>query len=179
MILARVRVKARSAGAMEMNGLVNREVDWGAEAPCVAWSAIFSLHSSALRVICLTVKLVIAPPSIIGWPAIDRRCTFSFQLNYITKKRIANVCEWCALFPASAKDSRLFLCNIAETCQAVLFKEIRAVVWRWQGLNQHRLWSRGISASRLVIQQWHLSDKCSALLNVPNNIQDADTSIDL
>lgn len=55
---------------MEMNGRVNREVDWGAEAPCEAWSAIFSLYFSALRaerkVICLVVKLVIAPPSIIG-----------------------------------------------------------------------------------------------------------------
>lgn len=70
MILRRVRVKAGSAEAMEMNGHVNREVDWGAEAPRVAWSAIFSLYFSALRaergVICLAVKLVIAPPSIIG-----------------------------------------------------------------------------------------------------------------
>lgn len=70
MILQRVRVKAGSAEAMEMNGRVNREVDWGAEVPCVAWSAIFSLHFSVLRaehrVICLAVKLVIAPPSIIG-----------------------------------------------------------------------------------------------------------------
>lgn len=49
MILQRVRVKAGSAGAMEMNGHVNREVDWGAEASRVARSAIFSLHSSALR----------------------------------------------------------------------------------------------------------------------------------
>ena len=71
MILQRVRVKAGSAGAMEMNGRVNREVDWGAEAPRVARAAIFSPpHFSALRaerrVICLAVKLVIAPPSIIG-----------------------------------------------------------------------------------------------------------------
>lgn len=70
MILQRVRVKARSAKAMEMNGHVNREVDWGAEVPRVAWSAIFSLYFSVVtaeyRVICLAVKLVIAPPSIIG-----------------------------------------------------------------------------------------------------------------
>lgn len=63
-------MKAGSAEAMEMNGHVNREVDWGAEAPRVARSATFSLHFSALRpehqVICLAVKLVIAPPSIIG-----------------------------------------------------------------------------------------------------------------
>ncbi len=63
-------MKAGSTEAMEMNGHVNREVDWGAQAPRVAWSAIFSLHFSALRaecrVICLAVKLVIAPPSIIG-----------------------------------------------------------------------------------------------------------------
>lgn len=70
MILQRVRVKAGNAVAMEMNGHVNREVDWGAEAPYVASPAIFSLYFSALRpehrVICLAVKLVIVPPSIIG-----------------------------------------------------------------------------------------------------------------
>lgn len=49
MILQRVRVKAGSAEAMEMNGHVNREVDWGAEDPRVAWSAIFSVDFSALR----------------------------------------------------------------------------------------------------------------------------------
>lgn len=32
-----------------MNGHVYREVDWGAEDPRVAWSAIFSVHFSALR----------------------------------------------------------------------------------------------------------------------------------
>lgn len=67
MMLQRVRVKAWSTEAMEMNGHVNREVDWGA---CVAIGLPFSLYFSALRakreVICLTVKLVIVPPSIIG-----------------------------------------------------------------------------------------------------------------
>lgn len=44
MMLQRVRVKAWSTEAMEMNGHVNREVDWGT---CVARSAIFSLFLSA------------------------------------------------------------------------------------------------------------------------------------
>lgn len=70
MILERMRVKAWSAETMEMNGHVNKEVDWGTEGLCVALSAFFSLHFSALRakrgVICLAVKLVIVPPSIIG-----------------------------------------------------------------------------------------------------------------
>lgn len=63
MMLQRVRVKAWSTEAMEMNGHVNREVDWGA---CVARSAIFSALRAKRKVICLTVKLVIVPPSIIG-----------------------------------------------------------------------------------------------------------------
>lgn len=69
-ILQRVRVKAGSLQAMEINVHVNREVDEGAVAPRVAWFSIFSVHFSALRakhrVICLAVKLVTVPPSING-----------------------------------------------------------------------------------------------------------------
>lgn len=42
MIHHRVRVKAGSAEAMEMNGHMDRELDWGDESPRVAWSAFFS-----------------------------------------------------------------------------------------------------------------------------------------
>jgi len=70
MMLKRVRVKARSVEVMEMNGPVNREVDWGTTTAHVARCATLSPNSSAQRakrrVICLAVKLVIVPPSIIG-----------------------------------------------------------------------------------------------------------------
>lgn len=142
--------KLGSADTMEMNGHVNREVDWGAKDPREARSAIFSVHffRSEACVICLTVKLVIVPPSIIGWPAIDRQCTFSFQLNYITKKkkRIANVCtlsgpHFCRPQQNTQRKERnaKTLCVYACVCymsdgrvKQFCSSRLKLLFWRWQ-----------------------------------------------
>lgn len=51
--------------------------------------------------------------------------------------------ERYTLLPASAKDSErkkckdfFFLCNVSETCQAILFKEIRVVVLKVTSVEQ-------------------------------------------
>lgn len=101
----------------------------------------FSLSISQLRgagrtVICLAVKLVIAPPSIIGWPAIDRQCTFSFQLNYITKKKKNSKCLLALsgphFLPASAKALEKKKKWNPETF-------FRARVWRSAGMSSNSI----------------------------------------
>lgn len=49
--------------------------------------------------------------------------------------------EWSTLLPASAKDSEkdffcVCVCNVSETCQAILFKEIKVVVLKVTSVEQ-------------------------------------------
>lgn len=87
------------------------------------------------EVICLALKLAIVPPSIIGWPDIDRSCSFSFQLTYIAKKGPQTPAHfgWPALQPVSAKVKRtkprqLFSACVMLLGRVVPFTEIKVII---------------------------------------------------
>ena len=158
MILQRVRVKAGSAEAMEMNGRVNREVDWGASTPRVARSAIFSLHFSAPRG---RAHSYLSRSEISNRAAIHHWLTcywspghllFSTKLYYKKKKKKNSKCLLALsgphFLPASAKALEkgkkneiqrhffLYVCDVRQACQAILFKEIRVVVLKVTSVEQ-------------------------------------------
>lgn len=170
MMLQRVRVKARSTEAMEMNGHVNREVDWGA---CAAWSAIFSLFLSAEG----RAQSYLSHSEISNRTAIHHWLTcywsplhplFSTKLYY--KKRITNVCTIWVVHTFVCL-SRIFWKKKKNPLYCVMFvrhvkqsySENLVVFSRWQVLYRFKptqTLKRGqFLLELLVIYSWHLSHK--------------------
>lgn len=196
MMLRRVRVKAGSAEAMEMNGHVNREVDWGAEAPLVAWCATFFPHSSAQR----TKRGYLSHSEISNRAAIHHWLTcywspvhplFSTKLYY-KKKRITNVCTVWVVHVFSCLSRRLrkgknmpFRVALERHVKQPHSKRLALLFSRWQAWNRFKstlaLKLRKFQPVLLVVHRWHLSEKCCMLFPCPKQygVEHADISIDL
>lgn len=180
--LQRVRVKARSTETMEMNGHVNREVDWGAEAPLVAWSAIFSLPflssedqaQSYLSCSEISNRAAIHHWLTCYWSPVHP--LFSTKLYY--EKRITNVCTVWAAHTFACLSKRLrkrergkksaktfFRVTLVRRVKQFYSERLEMLFWRWQVWNGFE--TGEFQLATLVIHQWHLSDKCCVLFPCP------------